>query len=89
VTARALDADDRRARPGGEAEEWGLVNRAVPTVRHGDRWIEHATAEQIRAAQGGKDGLGIDLSRLDAEVAATAGRLLESFPSACATRSSR
>jgi 6-oxocyclohex-1-ene-1-carbonyl-CoA hydrolase len=84
-----LAIGDRRARwmlmtgesvPAAKAEEWGLVNKAVPTVRQGERWIERASAEQIRAAQAGKEGLRIDLGRLDEEIAATAARLLESFP---------
>ena len=84
-----LAIGDRRARwmlmtgeavPAATAEAWGLVNRAVPTVRQGERWIERASAEQIRAAQEGRDGLRIDLTRLDEEVAAAVRRLLESFP---------
>jgi len=84
-----LAIGDRRARwmlmtgeavPAATAEEWGLVNRMVPTVRHGDRWIEHASSDEIRAAQEGRDGHRIDLSRLDEEVAALSVKLLATFP---------
>jgi 6-oxocyclohex-1-ene-1-carbonyl-CoA hydrolase len=84
-----LAIGDRRARwmlmtgepvPAGRGEEWGLVNRAVPSVRQGERWVERASPEEVRKALDAKDGYRIDLSRLDEEVAALAGRLLESFP---------
>lgn len=84
-----LAVGDRRARwmlmtgepiPARQAEEWGLVSRAVPSVRQGDRWIERADASRIRLALEGRDGHRIDLSRLDEEVDALARRILESFP---------
>lgn len=84
-----LAVGDRRARwmlmtgepvPALRAEEWGLVNRSVPSVRRGDEWVERASADEIRSALDGTGGYRIDLSRLDAEVAALADRLLGSFP---------
>ena len=84
-----LAVGDRRARwmlmtgepvPAVRAEEWGLVSRAVPSVRRGSTWIEQASPSQIRAAQEGAEGLRIDLSRLDGEVESLCRRLLESFP---------
>jgi len=84
-----LAIGDRRARlmlmtgepiPARRAEEWGLVTRAVPSVRREDQWIEGASAEQIKLALAGKDGHRIDLSRLDEEVKVLAAKLLESFP---------
>ncbi|HZI92699.1 MAG TPA: enoyl-CoA hydratase-related protein [Patescibacteria group bacterium] len=84
-----LAIGDRRARwmlmtgeavPALQAEEWGLINKAVPSVRQAERWIERATAEQIRAAQEGRDGYRLDLSRLDEEVSSLAKRLLATFP---------
>jgi 6-oxocyclohex-1-ene-1-carbonyl-CoA hydrolase len=84
-----LAIGDRRARlmlmtgepiPAVRAEQWGLISRAVPSVRQGERWIEGASPDQIKLAQDGKDGYSISLSRLDEEVAALARKLLESFP---------
>src|ERR1019366_3675629 len=84
-----ITVGDKRAReilflnepiPARKACDWGLVNWVVPSVRQGDTWIEDATPEQIKKAQGGKDGYRIDLSRLDEEVLKVAKRLLASFP---------
>ena len=84
-----LAVGDRRARlmlmtgepvPALRAEQWGLITRAVPSVRHQDRWIEQAQTGEIEMAREGKEGYRIDLSRLDAEVSALASKLLESFP---------
>ena len=84
-----LVVGDKRAReilmlnepiPALKAQEWGLVNWVVPSVRRGDDWIEEATAEEIRQAQRGEDGLRIDLSRLDEFVDDVAKRLNASFP---------
>ena len=84
-----LAIGDRRARwmlmtgepvPAVRAEEWGLINRAVPSVRRGTSWVEKATQEEIKSALAGRDGLTIDLTRLDEEVSALARKLLESFP---------
>jgi enoyl-CoA hydratase/carnithine racemase len=56
-----LTVGDRRAReilmlnepiPARKALEWGLVNWVVPSVRCGEEWVEEATAEQVRLAQG-------------------------------------
>jgi enoyl-CoA hydratase/carnithine racemase len=80
---------DRRARemlllnepiPADRALAWGLVTRVAPTVRKGEAWIEAASPEQIAAAQKGRDGYRIDLSRLDGAVDELAHRLLETFP---------
>ena len=80
---------DKRAReilflnepiPAAKALEWGLVNWVVPSVRRGDEWLEQATPEEIRKAQRGKDGLSIDLSRLDEFTDDLTKRLLASFP---------
>jgi enoyl-CoA hydratase/carnithine racemase len=84
-----ITVGDKRAReilllnepvPAIKALDWGLVNWVVPSVRHGDEWIEVANADEIKRALAGKDGYRIDLSRLDAQVQAVATRLLESFP---------
>jgi enoyl-CoA hydratase/carnithine racemase len=80
---------DKRARqilmlnepiPAEQALAWGLVNWVVPSVRRGDAWVEHASAEEIRLAQQRADGYTIDLSRLDAQVDDVVKRLLASFP---------
>ncbi len=84
-----LVVGDKRAReilflnepvPALKARDWGLVNWVVPSVRHGDRWIEEATAEEIRKAEKGEAGYRLDLARLDEFVADLARRLLASFP---------
>jgi enoyl-CoA hydratase/carnithine racemase len=84
-----LVAGDKRAReilmlnepvPAAKAIEWGLVNWVVPSVRHGEEWIEGPTPEQVRWAQKGEQGWRIDLARLDAKVAEVCARLLASFP---------
>jgi Enoyl-CoA hydratase/carnithine racemase len=84
-----ITVGDKRAReilllnepvPAIKALDWGLVNWVVPSVRHGDEWIEVANADEIKRALAGKDGYRIDLSRLDAQVQAVATRLLASFP---------
>ena len=84
-----ITVGDKRARqmlflndpvPAAKALDWGLVNWVVPSVRRGDEWIAEATPDEIKKAQGGKDGYRIDLSRLDEEVLAVATRLLATFP---------
>lgn len=84
-----ITVGDKRARemlflnepvPAEKALDWGLVNWVVPTVRRGDEWVEQATAGQVKQAQGQTDGYRIDLSRLDAEVATVATKLLQTFP---------
>jgi len=83
-----LVVGDKRARemlflnepvPARKAQEWGLVNWVVPSVRRGEAWIDEADADQIRKAQHNEDGYRIDLSRLDTYVADVARRLLASF----------
>jgi len=84
-----LVVGDKRARailmlnepiPARQAEAWGLVNWVVPSVRHGDDWLDDATGDQVKRAQRSEDGYRIDLSRLDAFVDDLAKRLLASFP---------
>jgi enoyl-CoA hydratase/carnithine racemase len=84
-----ITVGDKRAReilflnepvPARKACDWGLVNWVVPSVRKGDAWLDDATPEEIKKAQGGKDGYRIDLSRVDAEVLSVAKKLLNSFP---------
>jgi len=65
--------------PARKAQEWGLVNWVVPSVRRAEDWIDEADADQIRKAQHNEDGYRIDLSRLDAYVDDVARRLLASF----------
>jgi enoyl-CoA hydratase/carnithine racemase len=80
---------DRRARyilmtnrriPAYQALEWGLVNEVVPSVTKDGEFIEHATPEQIKLAQKGKDGYSIELSKLDEAVAALSEELIDKFP---------
>lgn len=84
-----LVVGDKRAReilflnepvPAVKAQEWGLVNWVVPSVRRGDVWVETATPEEIRKAEKGQDGYRLDLTRLDEFIADLARRLLASFP---------
>ncbi len=84
-----LVVGDKRAReilmlnepiPASKALEWGLVNWVVPTVRHGDAWIEEANAEEIKKAQKKQDDYRIDFTRLDEFMADLVRRLLASFP---------
>ena len=84
-----ITVGDRRAREmlllnepisAERALAWGLVTRVAPTVRKGDAWIESASPEQIAAAQKGRDGYRLDLSRLDSAVLELAQRLLATFP---------
>ena len=84
-----LVVGDKRARemlftnrpiPARLALEWGLVNRVAPSVTRAGEFIENATPEQIAQAQKNENGYRIDLSRLDAEVEALAGELLNTFP---------
>ncbi len=77
--AREMLFTNRRI-PAQLAHEWGLVNRAVPTVRRGSTWLEHATEDEVRLARLGEDGWALDLSRLDAEVDGLARGLLDTFP---------
>lgn len=64
----------------GQALEWGLVNRVVPSVFVDGAFVEGATPEQIARALREEDGYTIRLDRLDEAVAEMAGRLLEQFP---------
>src|SRR5512141_505001 len=84
-----LTVGDKRARemlftnrqiPARLALEWGLVNRVVPSVRRDGAFLEDASPEEVRKAQKGQDGLSIDLSLLDEEVAKLGRELLASFP---------
>jgi enoyl-CoA hydratase/carnithine racemase len=80
---------DRRARemlllnprlPAKRCLEWGLVNRVVPSVVRGGRFIEDATPDEIDAALRGEHGFAISLERLDAAVREMAEALLQHFP---------
>jgi enoyl-CoA hydratase/carnithine racemase len=84
-----LVVGDKRAReilflnepiPALKAQDWGLVNWVVPSVRKGEEWIEEASVDEIKKAQRGEDGYAIDLTRLDEFVDDVARRLLASFP---------
>lgn len=84
-----LVVGDKRAReilmlneriPALKAQEWGLVNWVVPTVRKGDDWIEEASPQEIKLAGKGEDDYRIDLSRLDEFVGDLCVKLLNSFP---------
>ncbi|MHB8352045.1 MAG: enoyl-CoA hydratase-related protein [Thermoplasmata archaeon] len=84
-----LTVGDRRARamlllneriPARKALEWGLVNEVAPSVRQGTKFVEEPTTEQIRLAQGGRDGYQIDLAPLDTAVDQISHRLLGMFP---------
>ncbi len=63
-----------------QAQQWGLVNWVVPSVRHNGEWIPEATAEEIRKAYRGEDAYCVDLARLDQFTDDLARRLLASFP---------
>ena len=63
-----------------QAQEWGLVNWVVPSVRREDEWIEDPTPDEIRKTQHSEEGYCIDLSRLDTYVDDLTRRLLASFP---------
>jgi len=84
-----LVVGDKRAReilmlnepiPALKAEQWGLVNWVVPSVRRGDVWLDEATPSEIKKAQKRQDDYVIDLSKLDAFVDELAQKLLASFP---------
>lgn len=63
-----------------QALDWGLVNRLVPSVTFDGAFVEGATPGQIEQAMAGDGGYAISLERLDEEVGALAGELLEQFP---------
>ena len=63
-----------------QAQQWGLVNWVVPSVRHNGAWIPEATPEEIRKAQRGEDAYCVDLAQLDEFTDDLARRLLASFP---------
>ncbi|MBM3266909.1 MAG: enoyl-CoA hydratase/isomerase family protein [Candidatus Sericytochromatia bacterium] len=80
---------DRRARQmlylcesvdAATALDWGLVNEIVPSVTKDGQFVTGASPEEIRKAQKGEDGYALDLSRLDAAVAAMARKLIDKFP---------
>lgn len=84
-----LVVGDKRAReilflnepiPALKAQEWGLVNWVVPSVRRDGQWLDAATNDEIKKAQRQEGGYRIDLSRLDDFVAELARKLLASFP---------
>ena len=80
---------DRRARyilmtnriiPAYQALDWGLVTEVAPSVKKDGKYIEHATSDQIAAAQKGRDGYSIDLSKLDETVDDLCEELIQKFP---------
>jgi enoyl-CoA hydratase/carnithine racemase len=80
---------DRRARyilmtnrviPAYQALDWGLVSEVAPSVKKDGEFIEQASQDQIKAAQAGKDGYSIDLTRLDETVDALCQELIQKFP---------
>lgn len=84
-----LVVGDRRAREmlflnrrltAREAVQWGLVNAVAPTVKHDGKFVENPTGEQVRAALEKSEGYSIDLTELDAKVAAWVRELKEKFP---------
>ena len=84
-----LVVGDKRARqilmlnepiPAGQAQEWGLVNWVVPTVRHGSIWLEQATQDEIKMAQREEGDYRIDFTRFDTFIDDLCERLLASFP---------
>ncbi len=84
-----LVVGDKRAReilflnepvPAERAQDWGLVNWVVPSVRRGDDWVETARPDEIKQAQRSQNNYRIDLTRLDESVNDLARRLLASFP---------
>ena len=84
-----LVAGDKRARemlftnrpvPARLAEDWGLVNRVVPSIRRGGVIVSPPTEEEVRKAQQSADGYTVDLAMLDEEVDRLARELLSTFP---------
>jgi enoyl-CoA hydratase/carnithine racemase len=84
-----ITVGDRRARymlmtnrkiPPYQAEDWGLVNEVVPSVKRNGEFVDHATIEEIAKAQRELDGYSIDLSLLDQAVDALAQELVDKFP---------
>lgn len=66
--------------PARKALEWGLVNAVAPSVTRSGVFVENPTSEEVRWAEKGENGYAIDLTRLDAVVAAWAANLKEKFP---------
>jgi enoyl-CoA hydratase/carnithine racemase len=84
-----LAIGDKRARamlmlgetiPARLAAQWGLINEAVPSVTLKGEFVDGASPDQVKRAQGAKDGYAIDLSLLDRRVEALCDRLIETFP---------
>jgi enoyl-CoA hydratase/carnithine racemase len=63
-----------------QALDWGLVNEVVPSVTQDGQFVTRATPEQIKKAQKGEEGYGIDLSKLDESVDAMCQELIDKFP---------
>jgi enoyl-CoA hydratase/carnithine racemase len=84
-----LAVGDRRARamlllnekiPARKALEWGLVNEVAPSVRHGTKFVDEPTTEEVRLSEQGLKDYRIDLTPLDAAVDGLSHRLLGMFP---------
>ncbi|MBI4540290.1 MAG: enoyl-CoA hydratase/isomerase family protein [Gemmatimonadetes bacterium] len=80
---------DRRARemlflngriPAGQALDWGLVNRVVPSVVKDGDFVEGASSEEIERALRGEHGYSVSLAKLDEAVQELAEQLLRQFP---------
>ena len=84
-----LAVGDRRARTmlflnerisARQALDWGLVSEVAPSVRHGTKFVDEPTAEEIRLAQHHQQDYRVDLAPLDAAVDKLSRRLLGMFP---------
>ena len=77
--AREILLLNDRIRP-FQALEWGLVNRVAPSVTKDGRWIERASAEEIKKAQQEEEGYAIDLTKLDEVIDELVQKLIRKFP---------
>src|SRR5208282_3833860 len=84
-----LAVGDRRARTmlflnerisARQALDWGLVSEVAPSVRHGTKFVDEPTSEEIHLAQHGQKDYRVDLAPLDAAVDRLSQRLLGMFP---------
>ena len=66
--------------PARQALDWGLVSEVVPSVRHGTKFLDEPTPEEVSLAQHGQKDYRIDLAPLDAAVDHLSRRLLGMFP---------
>lgn len=84
-----LAVGDRRARsmlllnervPARQALEWGLVSEVVPSVRHGTKFVDEPSPEEVKLAHHHQKDYRIDLAPLDSAVDRLTQRLLGMFP---------